>query len=96
VPIPILFGVDGVHGHSNIPGATTFPHNIALGAAGDPALIRRVGEAAAAEIAATGIEWTFAPALSTPQDYCWGRSYEGFSFDPAIMKRLGAEMVLGL
>ena len=96
VPIPILFGVDGVHGHNNVPGATVFPHNIGLGATGDPKLIRRVGEAAAAEIAASGIEWTFAPALSTPQDYRWGRSYEGFSSSPALVRRLAGDMVLGL
>ncbi|OYX93974.1 MAG: 1,4-beta-D-glucan glucohydrolase, partial [Novosphingobium sp. 35-62-5] len=57
--IPILFGVDAVHGHSNVPGATIFPHNIGLGAAHDPDLIRRIGEATAEEISATGIEWTF-------------------------------------
>lgn len=96
VPIPIIFGVDGVHGHNNVPGATVFPHNIALGATRDPALIRRIGEATAAEIAATGIEWTFAPALSTPQDPRWGRSYEGYSSDPAIVRAMGREMTLGL
>ena len=96
VPVPIIFGVDGVHGHNNIPGATVFPHNIGLGAAHDAALVHRIGEAAAAEIAATGIEWTFAPALSTPQDARWGRTYEGFSSDPALVKRLGGEMVRGL
>lgn len=68
VPIPILFGVDAVHGHNNVPGATLFPHNIGLGAARDPELIRRIGEATAAEVAATGIEWTFAPTLAVPQD----------------------------
>nr|AGU11727.1 Glycosyl hydrolase family 3 N terminal domain [uncultured organism] len=96
VPVPILFGIDGVHGHNNVPGATVFPHNIGLGATRDPALIRRIGEATAAEIAATGIEWTFAPALSTPQDYRWGRTYEGYSSDPALVKQLGREFVLGL
>lgn len=68
VPIPILFGVDAVHGHSNVPGATVFPHNIGLGAARDPDLVRRIGAATAAEVAATGIDWTFAPTLAVPRD----------------------------
>ena len=72
--IPILFGVDAVHGHSNLPGATIFPHNIGLGAAHDPALMQRIGAATAAEIAGTGIDWTFAPTLAGPQDLRWGRS----------------------
>jgi beta-glucosidase len=96
VPIPILFGVDAVHGHSNIPGATIFPHNIGLGAARDPDLIRRIGEATAAEVAATGIEWTFAPTLAVPQDPRWGRSYEGYSEDPAVVRSYAGAMTLGL
>jgi beta-glucosidase len=75
--IPTLFGMDAVHGHSNVPGATLFPHNIGLGAARDPDLIRRIGRVTAIEIAASGIEWTFAPTLAVPQDLRWGRSYEG-------------------
>ncbi|MFK5004392.1 glycoside hydrolase family 3 N-terminal domain-containing protein, partial [Klebsiella pneumoniae] len=77
--IPILFGVDAVHGHSNLPGATIFPHNIGLGAAHDPALVQRIGAATAAEIAGSGIAWTFAPTLAVPQDLRWGRSYEGYA-----------------
>jgi beta-glucosidase len=96
LPIPILFGVDAVHGHNNIPGATVFPHNIGLGAARDEALIRRIGEATAAEIAATGIEWTFAPTLAVPQDPRWGRTYEGYSQDPALVRRYATAMTLGL
>jgi beta-glucosidase len=96
VPIPILFGVDAVHGHSNIPGATVFPHNIGLGAARDPKLVRRIGEATAKEVAATGIEWTFAPTLAVPQDPRWGRSYEGFSEDPALVRTYAGAMTLGL
>src|SRR3546814_1436707 len=64
VAIPIIFGVDAVHGHNNIPGATLFPHNIGLGAARDPELIQRIGAVTAAEIAGSGIEWTFAPTLA--------------------------------
>ncbi|MEY4720495.1 MAG: hypothetical protein RIQ46_220 [Pseudomonadota bacterium] len=94
--IPVLFGVDAVHGHSNLPGATIFPHNIGLGAAHNPALIRRIGEVTAAEIAASGIEWTFAPTLAVPQDLRWGRSYEGYAADPALVAAYGREMTLGL
>ena len=94
--VPILFGVDAVHGHSNLPGATIFPHNIGLGATHDPALIRRIGAAAAAEIAGSGIEWTFAPTLAVPQDLRWGRSYEGYAADPALVARYAREMTLGL
>jgi beta-glucosidase len=94
--IPILFGVDAVHGHSNLPGATIFPHNIGLGAANDPGLIRRIGAATAAEVAASGIEWTFAPTLAVPHDLRWGRSYEGYGADPALVAAYGREMTLGL
>ena len=94
--IPILFGVDAVHGHSNLPGATIFPHNIGLGAAHDPDLIRRIGAATAAEISGSGIEWTFAPTLAVPQDLRWGRSYEGYAADPALVASYAREMVLGL
>lgn len=94
--VPILFGVDAVHGHSNLPGATIFPHNIGLGATRDPLLIERIGAAAAAEIAGSGVEWTFAPTLAVPQDLRWGRSYEGFSSDPAEVASYGRAMTLGL
>ena len=72
--VPILFGVDAVHGHSNLPEATIFPHNIGLGAARDVDLIERIGAATAAEISGSGIEWTFAPTLAVPQDLRWGRN----------------------
>lgn len=94
--IPVLFGVDAVHGHSNVPGATIFPHNVGLGAARDPDLIRRIGAATAAEIAGSGIEWTFAPTLAVPQDVRWGRTYEGYSSDPAVVVSYAAAMTLGL
>jgi beta-glucosidase len=94
--IPALWGTDAVHGHNNIPGATLFPHNIALGAANDPALMRQIGAATAAEIATTGIDWAFAPTLAVVQDTRWGRSYESYSEDPARVARLGAPMVEGL
>ena len=96
IAIPVIFGVDAVHGHSNLPGATIFPHNIGLGAAHDPALIRRIGAATAAEISASEIEWTFAPTLAVPQDPRWGRTYEGYSSDPALVASYSRQMVLGL
>ena len=94
--IPILFGIDAVHGHSNVPGATLFPHNVGLGAAHDPDLIYRIGQVTATEVAATGIDWTFAPTLAVPQDVRWGRSYEGYAADPAQVATYGRAMTLGL
>lgn len=96
IAIPIIFGVDAVHGHNNIPGATLFPHNIGLGAARDPELIQRIGAVTAAEIAGSGIEWTFAPTLAVPQDLRWGRSYEGYAADPKLIAEYAKAMVLGL
>ncbi|WP_422061903.1 glycoside hydrolase family 3 N-terminal domain-containing protein [Sphingopyxis sp.] len=96
VAIPIIFGVDAVHGHNNIPGATLFPHNIGLGAAHDPDLLHRIGQVTAAEISGSGIEWTFAPTLAVPQDLRWGRSYEGYSADPKLVAAYAKAMVLGL
>ena len=96
VAIPIIFGVDAVHGHNNIPGATLFPHNIGLGAAREPELIQRIGQVTAAEIAGSGIEWTFAPTLAVPQDLRWGRSYEGYAADPKLVADYAKAMVLGL
>jgi beta-glucosidase len=94
--VPILFGVDAVHGHSNLPGATIFPHNVGLGAAHDAELIKRIGVATAAEVAGSGIEWTFAPTLAAPQDLRWGRAYEGYSSDPALIASYSKAMVEGL
>ncbi|MBL0924763.1 MAG: glycoside hydrolase family 3 C-terminal domain-containing protein [Sphingomonadaceae bacterium] len=94
--IPILFGIDAVHGHSNLPEATIFPHNIGLGATRDVDLIRRIGEATAAEISGSGIEWTFAPTLAVPQDLRWGRTYEGYSSDPELIASYAKAMTLGL
>jgi beta-glucosidase len=96
IGIPIIFGVDAVHGHSNLPNATIFPHNIGLGAAHDPDLIRRIGAVTADEVSASGIEWTFAPTLTVPQDVRWGRSYEGYSSDPKLVAQYSGAMVEGL
>lgn len=94
--IPALYGIDAVHGHSNVLGAVIFPHNIALGCTGDAELVEKIGKITAKEMRATGIHWTFAPAVTVPQDIRWGRTYEGFSEDPAIVKELGRAIVMGL
>ena len=96
IPIPILYGVDAIHGHANVLGATVFPHNIGLGAAHDPALVERVAQATAREILATGVEWTFAPTLAVARDLRWGRIYESYSEDPALVARYAAHFVRGL
>lgn len=96
VPVPLLFGVDAVHGDSRVVGAVLFPHNIGLGAARDPGLLRRIGEATAQETAATGVDWAFGPTLAVPQDLRWGRHYEGYAEDPALVRSYAAPMVLGL
>ena len=94
--IPVIFGIDAVHGQSNIVGATVFPHNIGLGATRDPELMRRIGEVTAAETRVTGMEWAFAPTVAVPQDDRWGRTYEGFSESPAIVASFAGEIVKGL
>lgn len=96
VGIPVIWGTDAVHGHSNIVGATIFPHNIGLGAAQDPVLIERIGAATATEIRVTGQEWTFAPTVTVPQDFRWGRAYEGYSSDPELVSSYVGAMVRGL
>ena len=96
VPVPVIWGTDAVHGHNNIIGATLFPHNIGLGAARNPDLIREIGAVTAAEIAVTGIDWSFAPTLAVVRDDRWGRTYESYSEDPAIVKAYGGAMVEGL
>lgn len=94
--IPVLWGTDAVHGHSNVIGATIFPHNIGLGATGDADLIRRIGAATAVEIEVTGIEWTFAPTVAVARDDRWGRTYESYSENPDLVSRMGAAMIEGL
>ena len=93
--IPILYGTDAVHGHNNVFGATVFPHNIGLGATRDPDLVERIGRATALEVAATGVDWTFAPCLCVVQDDRWGRSYESFGEDPALVSAM-TTVVTGL
>ncbi len=94
--IPLIYGVDAVHGHNNVRGATIFPHNIGLGAAGDADLVRRIGRATALEMAATGVRWTFAPTVAVPQDIRWGRTYEGYGRETTLVSRLGPALVQGL
>src|SRR5439155_8365669 len=74
--IPLIYGADAVHGHNNVRGAVIFPHNVGLGASRDPDLVERVGRATAEEVAATGIDWSFAPVVAPVRDERWGRTYE--------------------
>jgi beta-glucosidase len=94
--IPIIFGVDAVHGNAKIIGATIFPHNIALGAAHDAKLVRRIGEVTAAEVATEGIDWTFAPTVAVVRDVRWGRSYESYSESPQLVAEYAPAMVEGI
>src|SRR5215216_1231232 len=94
--IPILYGVDAVHGHGNLRKATVFPHNIGLGAANDPELVKKIGRATAEEILASGIPWNFAPVLAVVQDVRWGRTYEGYSESTQIVTSLGTAYLKGL
>jgi beta-glucosidase len=94
--IPILYGVDAVHGFNGLRGAVIFPHNVGLGATRDAALVEKIGRLTALEISASGIDWTFAPCLTVPRDERWGRTYEGFGESPALVSLLGAAAVRGL
>ena len=94
--IPMIWGTDAVHGHNNLFGGTIFPHNIGLGAANDPELVREIGVATAKEVLATGLDWTFAPTVAVTQNYRWGRTYESYSQRPDVASRLGAALVEGL
>jgi beta-glucosidase len=95
-PIPTMWGTDAVHGHNNLVGATIFPHNVGLGAARDPELIREIGEITAREVRATGMDWTFGPTLAVVRDDRWGRTYESYSEDPQIVREYAGQMVIGL
>jgi beta-glucosidase len=94
--IPILFGLDAVHGIGHLKGATIFPHNIGLGAADDEELMRLIGRATAEEMLAVGINWNFAPVVAVPQDIRWGRTYEGYGEQTELVSRLGAAYIEGL
>jgi beta-glucosidase len=94
--IPILYGVDAVHGHNNVEGATIFPQNVGMGATNDPALVEQACTATAREMNATGIRWTFSPVVAVPQDIRWGRTFEAYGEDTALVSRLGAACIKGL
>ena len=94
--IPIIYGIDAVHGHSNVYGAVIFPHNIGLGCTRDPDLIEEIGRITAKEVAATGLNWTFAPCVAVTLDERWGRSYESFGETPELQNLLAGPFVLGL
>jgi beta-glucosidase len=94
--IPLLYGIDAVHGHNNIDGAVIFPHHIGLGATRDPKLIERAERVTAEEVAGTGIRWAFAPCIAVPQDERWGRTYEGYSDNTKLVSELGAAATIGL
>ena len=94
--IPVLYGIDSVHGNANVEGAVVFPHHIGMGCANDAKLMEEIGRITALETRATGIQWGFGPCVAVPQDDRWGRTYEGFSEDPAICGALGAAEVRGM
>lgn len=96
VAIPVIWGTDAVHGHNNVMGATLFPHNAGLGATRNPDLVRRIGQATAREVAVTGLDWTFAPTVAVSRDQRWGRAYESYSEDPALVAGFAREAVAGL
>ena len=93
--IPILYGIDAVHGHNNVDGAVIFPHNIGFGASRNPDLARKAAAVTAAEIAGTGMHWTFAPCVAVPRDERWGRTYEGYGETPELAVMMGSEAIRG-
>ncbi len=94
--IPAIWGTDAVHGHNNVIGATLFPHNIGLGATNNPDLIEQIAAITAKEVMVTGIDWVFAPTVAVVRDDRWGRTYEGYSEDPEIVRNYSAAIVKGL
>jgi beta-glucosidase len=93
--IPLIYGVDAVHGHNNVQGATLFPHNIGMGATRDTALVTQAADVTRQEVLGTGIRWTFAPCVCVPRDDRWGRTYEGFGEDPSIVAPMAQAAVTG-
>ncbi|MFI0366474.1 glycoside hydrolase family 3 protein [Actinomadura sp. 1N219] len=83
--IPLLYGIDSVHGHNNLVGATVFPHNLAMGATRNPALVREEQQITAVETKATGPQWVFAPCVCVVRDLRWGRTYESYGEDPSLV-----------
>src|SRR5205814_5095960 len=93
--IPLLYGIDAVHGHNNILGAVIFPHHVGLGATHNPALVRKAEHITAEEVAGTGIRWAFAPCIAVSRDIRWGRSYESFGESPDLVSELGSASIRG-
>jgi beta-glucosidase len=93
--IPLLYGVDAVHGHNNVAGAVIFPHNIAMGATRDAALVQQAAQVTRDEVLGTGIDWTFSPCVCLPRDDRWGRTYEGYGEDPTLVSQMGAAAIKG-
>ncbi len=93
--IPLLYGIDAVHGHNGVDGAVIFPHNIALGATRDPKLVERAARVTAEEVAATDIQWAFAPCVAIARDEHWGRTYESFGQTPELVSEMGAAVIRG-
>src|SRR5262245_48207639 len=96
VGIPMIWGTDAMHGHSNIVGAVLFPHNVGLGATHNPKLLGDIARVTAEQVRTTGIDWTFAPTVTVPQDDRWGRAYEGYSEDPGVVASYAGVFVRGL
>lgn len=96
IAIPIMWGTDAVHGHNNVVGATIFPHNIGLGAARNPDLVREIHAITAREVAVTGIDWNFSPSVAVARDDRWGRTYESWSENPELVRAYAGEAVTGL
>lgn len=94
--IPLIYGVDAVHGHNNVYGATIFPHNVGLGATRDPDLVEAIAGIVARELVATNVHWDFTPCVAVPQDIRWGRTYESYGEDPELVSALGAACIRGL
>jgi beta-glucosidase len=92
----MIWGIDAMHGHSNIVGAVLFPHNVGLGATRNPKLLAEIARVTAEQVRTTGIEWTFAPTVTVPQDDRWGRAYEGYSEDPGVVASFAGVFVKGL
>ncbi|MGH8047159.1 MAG: glycoside hydrolase family 3 protein, partial [Chthoniobacterales bacterium] len=94
--IPVIYGIDAVHGNNNITSATILPHNIGLGATRDPQAVEKAARVTAEEVSAIGVDWAFAPCVAVAQDERWGRTYESFGEDPTLVALMGAAAVRGL
>ncbi len=94
--IPLIYGIDAVHGNNDVTGTVIFPHHIGMGATRNPRLVEKAEHITALEVAGTGMRWAFAPCVAVPQDERWGRTYEGYSSDPQLVSEMGAAAIRGL